>query len=124
MSEPYPLPPPQAYAPQKPRPGAVTNHAMYVFIAGIILIVTAVLEFVFIIPPWSYVAGIITSIFAVLSLIDAIGLFMGQLWALKISGWSNSQWAQAPDVREYFGLPPAYPAYAPSAPGTAPPPPT
>ena len=124
MSEPYPPPPPPAYAPQKARPSAVTNHAMYVFIAGIILIVTAVLEFVFIIPPWSYVAGIITSIFAVLSLIDAIGLFMGQLWALKISGWSNSQWAQAPDVKEYFGLPPAYPAYAPSAPGTAPPPPT
>src|SRR3972149_3516072 len=124
MSEPYPPPPPPAYAPQKARPSAVTNHAMYVFIAGIILIVTAVLEFVFIIPPWSYVVGIITSIFSVLSLIDAIGLFMGQLWALKISGWSNSQWAQAPDVKEYFGLPPAYPAYAPSAPGTAPPPPT
>ena len=124
MSEPYPPPPPPAYAPQKPRPSAVTNHAMYLFIIGIICIVAAVLEFVFLAAPWSYVVGIITSIFSVLSLIDAIGLFMGQLWALKISGWSNSQWAQAPDVKEYFGLPPAYPAYAPSAPATAPPPPT
>ncbi|MEM3731584.1 MAG: hypothetical protein QW667_05595 [Candidatus Bathyarchaeia archaeon] len=124
MSEPYPPLPPPPYAPQKQRPSAVTNHAMYLIIVGIVCIIVAVLEFVFLAQPWSYVSGAVTLIFSVLAFVDGLGLFMGQPWALNLSGWSNSQWAQAPDVREYFGLPPAYPAYASTVPPTAPPPPT
>jgi hypothetical protein len=123
LSAPYP-PPPPTYAPRKTRPSAVTRNATFLFVVGIICIVVSVLEFVFIIPPWSYVVGVITVIIAALALIDGLGLFMGQSWALAVSGWKNSQWAQAPDVKEYFGLPTAYPAYPPSAPVTPPPSPT
>jgi hypothetical protein len=97
---------------------------MLLFVVGIICIVVAVLEFVFTVPPWSYVFGIITVIFAALAFIDGLGLFIGQAWALKISGWSSSPWAQAPDVREYFGLPPVTPTYSPAVPAAAPPSPT
>jgi hypothetical protein len=97
---------------------------MILFVIGIICIVVAVLEFIFIVPPWSYVTGIITAILGVLSLIDGLGLLMGQAWALKYSGWMNRPWAQAPDVREYFGLPPAYTAYPPGTPATTPSSPT
>jgi len=119
MSAPYP-PPPPTYAPRKTRPSAVTKYAAYLFVAAIIIVVFAVLEFIFYSYPWSYVFGIITVVFAVLTFIDGLGLFMGQSWALTLGGYSNRTWAQAPDVREYFGLPPAYPAYPSSVPATAP----
>jgi hypothetical protein len=120
VSASYP-PPPPTYVPRRARPSVVTRNATILFVVGIICVVIAVLEFVFFTPTWSYVVGIMTALFAVLAFIDGLGLFMGQSWALTISGWRNSQWAQAPDVREFFGLPPAYPAYPSSAPATAPP---
>ena len=123
MSTPSP-PPPPPFTPRRQRPSAVTNNAMTIFVIGIILIVVAVLEIVFLVQPWSYVTGIMTIIAAATLLIDGLGLLMGQSWALKYSGWMNKPWAQAPDVREYFGLPPAYSAYAPSVSAAAPPPPT
>lgn len=119
MGVPYP-PPPPTYAPRKPRPSAVTKWAMVLLILGMICVVVAVLEFVFIVPPWSYVTGVITVIFGALCIIDGFGLFMGQSWALKGSGWMNSSWAQTPDVREYFGLPPAFAAYPSGTPVAAP----
>jgi hypothetical protein len=88
-------------------------------VAGIIIIVLAVLEFIFESYPWSYVTGIISALLAVLTFIDGVGLFTGQRWALTFSGYGGRAWAQAPDVREYFGLPPAYPAYPPGAPAAA-----
>jgi uncharacterized protein (DUF983 family) len=112
------------YAPRKTRPSAVTKYATYLFVACIVIAVFAVLEFIFYTPPWSYVIGIITALFAVFAFIDGLGLFMGQSWALTIGGYNNRAWVQAPDVREYFGLPPAYPAYPSSAPATAPSSPT
>jgi hypothetical protein len=123
VTAPYP-PPPPPYAPRRARPSAVTRNATILLVVGIICIVVAVLEFVFVTPPWSYVAGAFTVLIAALAFVDCLGLFAGQAWALKISGWANSQWAQAPDVREYFGLAPAYPAYVPTASPTAPPPAT
>jgi hypothetical protein len=123
VSAPYPLPP-ATYPSRKVRPSPVTRNAMILVVVGIICVVVAVLEFVFFTPPWSYVAGVFTVMIGALAFIDSVGLFTGQSWALKISGWSNTPWAQAPDVREYFGLPPAYAAYPPGAPATAPPPPT
>ena len=120
MSAPYP-PPPPTIASRKTRPNAVTKYATYLFLASIIITVFAVLEFIFYSYPWSYVVGIITAVLAVLTFIDGLGLFLGQSWALTIGGYSNRAWVQAPDVREFFGLPPAYPAYPSSAPATAPP---
>ena len=122
MSAPYP-PPPPAVAPRITRPSVVTKYATYLFVASIIITIFAVLEFIFYSPPWSYVVGTITALFAVASFVDGLGLLIGQSWALTIGGYGNRAWAQAPDVREYFGLPPTYPVYAPSAP-TSPPSPT
>jgi len=115
MSASYP-PPPPAYAPRKTRPSAVTKYAAYLFIVGIVIAVIAILEFIFYSYPTSLIVGIITIIFTVLAFVEGLGLFLGQSWALKLSGYSNRPWAQAPDVREYFGLPSAYPAYPPSSP--------
>jgi hypothetical protein len=91
------------------------------FVASIIITIFAVLEFILYGYPWSYVIGIITALLAVLAFIDGVGLFIGQRWALTFSGYGNRAWTQAPDVREFFGLPPAYPAYPPGAPAAAPP---
>jgi hypothetical protein len=123
VSAPYP-PPPPTYAPRKTRPSAVTKYAAYMFVASIIITIFAVLEFIFYSYPWSYVIGIITALLAVLAFINGVGLFIGQRWALTFSGYGNRAWTQAPDVREFFGLPPVYPAYPPGAPATAPPSPT
>lgn len=123
VSAPYP-PPPPPIGPTKARPSAVTKYATYLFIASIIIIVFAVLDFIFYTPPWSYVIGVITVLLAALVFIDGVGLFIGQRWALTIGGYGNRTWAQAPEVREYFGLPPAYPPYSPSAPAIVPPSPT
>ena len=123
MSARYPSPPPPI-GPTKARPSAVTKYAKYLFVVGIIIIVFAVLDFIFYAPPWSYVIGVITVLLAALAFIDGVGLFIGQRWALTIGGYSNRAWAQAPDVREYFGLPQAYPIYSSSAPATARPSPT
>jgi hypothetical protein len=98
----------------------VTKYAAYLFVVGIIIAVIAILEFIFYSYPSSLIVGIIIVVFAVLAFIDGLGLFLGQPWALKLSGYSNRAWAQAPDVREYFGLPLAYPAYPPSAPSASP----
>jgi len=111
----YP-PPPPAYAPPKTRPSVVTKYATIVFIIGIICVVAAVLEFIFIVQPWGYVVGGLTVVLGAFSIICALGMYTGQSWALKMSGYSNRAWAMTPDVREYFGLPPAYAAYPSGAP--------
>lgn len=115
----YP-PPPPAYAPPRTRPSVVTKNATILFIIGIVCVVVAVLEFIFIVQPWGYVSGALTVVLGALSIICALGLFAAQSWALRLSGLSNKAWAMAPDVREYFGLAPASPAYPSGAP--APPP--
>lgn len=121
MTVPAPPPPPPGYAPAKTRPKDVTKYFMYMIITSIILIILSIINMVFW-PPWGYATGAIALIFGILILILSFGLLMGHAWALKWSGYSNAKWTQAPDVREYFNLPPAQPAYPTPAPTAAPPP--
>jgi hypothetical protein len=116
-----PPPPPPGYSPPKTRPSNVTKYFMYMIITSIILVILGIINMA-LWPPVGYATGAIALIFAILVLILSFGLFMGQAWALKWSGYANARWAQAPEVREYFKLPPAQPAYATPAPTTAPPP--
>jgi hypothetical protein len=120
MTAPPPPPPPE-YASHKTRPKDVTKYFLYMILTSIILIVIGILNMVFW-PPWGYATGAIALIFAILILIFSFGLLMGQSWALKWSGYAHSQWAQAPDVREYFNLPPSQATYPTTATPTAPPP--
>ena len=120
MTAPVP-PPPPGYVPPKTRPKSVTKYFLYMIITSIILIVISVLNMVFW-PPWGYATGSVALVFGILILIFSFGLLMGQAWALKWSGYANAQWAQAPDVREYFNLLQTQATYPTTAPATAPPP--
>jgi hypothetical protein len=91
----------------------VTEKALLLFGISILLFVIAALEIAFFDPSVSLIIGIITILLGIFVLVDALGLLMGQQWALTLSGWSNRPWAQAPDVKQYFGLP--------TTPATAPP---
>jgi hypothetical protein len=116
-------PPPPTYAPAKTRPSVVTKYAIIGVAACIACIVIGVVDLVTVPPPWSYVFGVILILFGVFFIIVSVGFFAAQAWALTLSGYSRSQWARAPEVRAYFGLPPVPLAYPPSV-SAAPPPPT
>lgn len=117
-------PPPPDYAPLKTRPSAVTKYATYMFIASIFCIIFGVIDFFVWGPPASYVLGVIFVILGVLFLIVTFALYAGQSWALTISGYSGSLWAQAPEVRAFFGLPPSnFQAIPATLTAAAPPPP-
>jgi hypothetical protein len=115
-------PPPPDYAPPKTRPSAVTKYAIIGLIASILFFVIAAVDFLVFPGTASYFLGAIMIFFGVFFLIVTFGFFAGQAWALSISGYSHTQWANTPEVRAYFGLPPAYSPYPQTA--AAPPPPT
>jgi hypothetical protein len=116
------VPPPPTYVPRRVRPSAVTKYAIASFVSGVFCIIIGVLGIVFCYQPIGFVTGPICILIEAIPIIVGFGLLAGRFWALKWSGWANRSWAQVPDVREYFGFPPVYPAYA-SSPSAAPPPP-
>ena len=115
-------PPPPEYAPSKTRPSVVTKYATYFMVTSIISIIFAIIDFLVWSPPANYIIGSIFIILGVFFLIASFAFYAGQSWALTVSGYSNRQWAQAPEVRAYFSLSPTVNSYNESA-LTVPPPP-
>ena len=112
----YP-PPPPGYVPPKIRPSSVTKYGVYTIAACIICLVVGVISIIFW-APGGYIMGPILIILGALFLIVSFAFMMGKSWALKWSGYANARWAQAPEVREFFNLPPvqlAYPGIPPVA---------
>ncbi len=102
----FPPPPPPQYAPSKTRPSIVTKYATYFIVASIICIVFGIADFFLWDPPANYIIGVIFVLIGAFFLVTSFAFFAGQSWALTLSGYSNRQWAQAPEVRNFFGLPP------------------
>jgi hypothetical protein len=125
MTVPPPPPPPPTPSSSKIRPSDVSKYAMYMLVASILVLVFGIIDFFVWGPPANLVLGIIFVLLAVIFFIDTFGVYAGQSWALTLSGYSRSQWAQAPEVREFFGLPPvAFPGYVQAPIPTATPPPS
>lgn len=116
-------PPPPERAPYKNRPSIVTKYATYFIVASIICIIFGAVDFVIWDPPANYIIGVILVLIGVFFLIASLAFYAGQSWALTMSGYSNRPWAQAPEVRDYFGLPPINLGQFPVAPASATPPP-
>jgi hypothetical protein len=118
----FPPPPPEG-VPSKTRPSIVTKYFTYFVIASIICIVFGIIDFAVWGPPENYVIGAIFVIIGVFFLIASLGFYSGESWALTLSGYSGRQWAQTPEVREFFGLPPIGYGNFQAGPTAAPPPP-
>ena len=117
-------PPPPEYAPSKTRPSVVTKYTIYFIVASIICIVFGVIDFAVWGPPGNYIIGAIFVILGVFFLVTSFAFYAGQSWALTLSGYGSSQWAQAPEVRNFFGLPASTYGYVQATPtAVAPPPP-
>ena len=115
-------PPPSDFNPPKTRPSVVTKYATYSAIASILCIVVGIINFFVWGPPGNYFFGSIITILGVIFLIASFAFYAGQCWALTLSGYSRSQWANTPEVRAYFGIATTDPAF-PQDDVAAPPPP-
>ncbi len=118
----FPPPPPQNVS-SKIRPSIITKYAAYFIVASIICIILGIADFMLWDPPVNYIIGVIFVLIGVFFLITSFAFYAGQSWALTVSGYSNRQWAQAPEVRNFFGLPTINSSYFQAAPAAAPPPP-
>ncbi|MEM2961115.1 MAG: hypothetical protein QXU67_05870 [Candidatus Bathyarchaeia archaeon] len=127
MTVPPPPPPMQPYGYVKVRPSIVTKWALFgMLIPGIIVIILSAydLHLYYNVDRSTYLLaiGVICIIIGIYAIICAIGMLAGQKWSLKISGATIMEWTKRPEVRDYFGLPPVYPAYPPAYMPGAPPP--
>jgi hypothetical protein len=118
----FPPPPPQP-APSKTRPSIITKYATYLIVTSIISIILAVVDFFIWDPPANYIIGAIFILVGVFFLLAAFAFFAGQSWALTLSGYSNRDWAQTPEVRDFFNLPQINNSYFQAAPTAIVPPP-
>jgi|WetSurMetagenome_2_1015567.scaffolds.fasta_scaffold01506_10 hypothetical protein len=123
MTAPFPLQPSRP-ASSKVRPEVVAKHANYGFAASFLCVVFGVVNFFGWVQPANLLMCTVFIAIGATFFVMSFGVFLGQRWALVLSGFSSSQWAQTLEVKAFFHTPPANPPPQPYMQALMTPPPT
>jgi hypothetical protein len=100
-------PPPPA--PSRTRPKAVAKHANQGFAASVLCIIFSVVNFFTWEQPANVLLGTIFLLISAAFFAMSFGVYVGKRWALVLSGFSSSLWAQSPEVKAFFEVPATIP---------------
>jgi hypothetical protein len=96
-------------APSRTRPQAVAKHAIQGFAASVFCVIFSVVNFFVWEQPANVLLGTIFLLISAVFFAMSFGVYAGQRWALVLSGFSSSLWAQSPEVKAFFEVPSTMP---------------